>query len=117
MGNDAVTTDQENKQTEEPEVTTEEQTESAGTSEGKGGDTTTVAEEEPATDPAPDDARLSRIEEELAKLTSLVGSVVSTFASRAVDDGAVIQDDTTPQSTVEIADGEPESPYDRDYMI
>ena len=96
------------------DVRTDETTETTQTDTNE---EVTVAEEEPATSAESLDSKLDRIETTIADLSALVSSVVNTFASRSVDDGAVVVSDTTEADEPEIVDEEPVSPYDRDYLI
>lgn len=84
---------------EAPDVVTEDVTE-------------TVEVPEAPADPVP--SQLDRIESAINDLAELVRSVTSTFASRAIDDGAVITDDS---DSVEISDDLPDDPYERDYTL
>lgn len=70
-----------------------------------------------AAEPAPSpEFNIEQISTQIAELSELVKSVVGTFASRAVDDGAVIAGNTV-DDVPEVTDEPPASPYDRDYLI
>lgn len=70
-----------------------------------------------AAEPAPSpEFNYEQISTQIAELSELVKSVVGTFASRAVDDGAVIAGNTV-DDVPEVTDEPPVSPYDRDYLI
>lgn len=80
-------------------------------------DSTEDAPEAAAPEPAPSpEFNFDQLSTQIAELSELVKSVVGTFASRAVDDGAVIAGDTV-DDVPEVTDEPPASPYDRDYLI
>lgn len=91
----------------------EETEETAEATEESPEETPEANDPEPATSP---EFNFEQLSTQVAELTELVKSVVGTFASRAVDDGAVIAGATV-DDVPEVTDEPPASPYDRDYLI